>query len=224
MGARIKCFYYFLILFLLVKFISTKYYLQQSESLDIHNLNFELPTEEEIKRAVVVNAPSFWGQDVRETKSLRILLLGGSNTRHGDYAMSLKNGIEMLMNQSIIASNSYVLNEGLGGPGPAGFYSAVFQFEEKWIVSHWPNVVILEFSVNSVPTWPECALRLDNLIHILRTRWKTKGLIPPSFLILDLFRVGPFVSGNANSSFYEDNTSAEKSNRTTNLERYLERW
>lgn len=63
----------------------------------------------------------------------------------------------------------------------------MFRFE-KLSPEHWPNVVILEFTVNCQVSW-DCVRALDKLIHIIEQKYHGENLAAPAFIILELLRV-----------------------------------
>ena len=167
----------------------------QSTELDLKELPFDVPDEYELERGFLLPAPNWWGDSLRKDRSVRILLLGGSNTEHasgkgfGDY---LADEMETRIRSGDWNKNSYIINEGIAGAGPEASLHKWFSFQEKE-AALWPNIVILEYSVNERAGW-EAARLLDRLIHVLSGLWATKGLKRPSYLLLDLFSVGAFYS------------------------------
>ena len=117
-----------------------------------------------------------------------MLALGGSNTanfygtRDTDF---LKNAIFKLCNESV--REITIINEGIPGTGPT---MKNFEFERDPLRT-WPNVVSLEFAVNSENSWHH-AKKLDQLIHFLSHKWEKNGLIPPNYFLIELFRIEPY--------------------------------
>ena len=154
------------------------------------DVDVELPTDDELDRALVVRPPVWWGHSMRQKRSLRMLLLGGSNTgRETLYAGVLQRAVATRVAAGELHHTSYVLNEGIRGAGIAANLNRKFEFELSHPPELWPNIVSLEFSVNDVAGW-ESVLKLENLVRILTARWHEKGLRRPSFLLLDLMTVG----------------------------------
>ena len=87
-------------------------------------------------------------------------------------------------NDTIInTNNSYVINAGLAGNGP---YRTVYEFEKNLPLSEWPNLITLEFSVNSVFDWA-AAKNIDVLIHFINMKYIHKSIPVPSYLVIDLW-------------------------------------
>lgn len=118
-----------------------RYYLSENLS----DLDFDTPSEDEIKRGIVINAPGHWGQFIRETRSLKILLLGGSNTANGIYYDIMSNEIEGRIKNKYINKDSYIINNGISGHDYVDNFHRKFDFELKPI-REWPNIIMLEYT------------------------------------------------------------------------------
>ena len=83
-----------------------------------------------------------------------------------------------------ISSDSYVINEGIGGCNGYTFIGRSFPFE-SWSRLEWPNIVILEFSINiGSDDWRYVFGFLDQITHFLFFKWGKIGLRVPSFVLL----------------------------------------
>lgn len=165
---------------------------EQVFTSSIENTNKYQPTADEIELGVAVQTLRCYGQLVQESKSLRILALGGSNTarikEQGGWGHVLD---DVLRAAALpVVSTIEVFVGGIGGCDPSCFYgehTVTFPFEPKPI-DQWPNVVILEFAVNCMPKWA-CTQNLNNLVQSLKERWAAVGLPPPGFMLLELFKL-----------------------------------
>ena len=163
----------------------------------IDSLPFDTPTDEEIRRGFATKSPLFWGNQIRLNKCLRILVIGGSNSENhigNSYTPTLQKRIQKLSANNVIHKSSYVIPEGFSGAGPIFFFNKIYDFEKSLSLKDWPNIIILEFSITGNND-NHGAFDLDNLIHILRQKWVLNGLLPPSFLIIDLFSKSYFYDG-----------------------------
>ena len=83
-----------------------------------------------------------------------------------------------------ISSDSYVINEGISGCNGYTFIGRSFPFE-SWPRLEWPNIVILEFSINiASDDWHYVFGFLDQITHFLFFKWGSVGLRVPSFVLL----------------------------------------
>ena len=170
------------------------YFEKYADTENLDNLPFDVPTEEDIDMGLLLNAPDWWGNRVRKDKSLRILLLGGTNTAKTDgYASYLSREVAKRASDGKISAKSYVINEGVLDGGPQASLHKKFAFEDKYPVKDWPNVVCLEYSVNLPASWNAASL-VDRLTHYLDEIYIKNGLLKPSYLVIDLFAVGSFYS------------------------------
>ncbi len=111
------------------------------------------------------------------------MCLGGSNTANDDGYVKLLTQM-VKENETIVNSNgSYVINAGLSGNGP---YRTMYEFEKTYPLSRWPNLITLEFSVNSNFDWG-AAKNIDILIHFINMKYIKKSLAIPSYLVIDLW-------------------------------------
>lgn len=179
------------------------YYEQFRDTSDYLNISFEHPSLEEAQLGLTFPAPSFWGNRIRERKSVRIVLFGGSNTANRPdwtYANRLKHTITARAAAGKLDATSYVENEGYSGHTPLAMIHKRFAFQDKYPKDLWPNIVSLEFSVNNgFPT------RMDQLIHVMNHLYSSRGLKKPSFMILDFFYSGQFYE---NGEHYKPTQSA----------------
>lgn len=156
-----------------------------------------MPTQNEIERMLANSAPDYWGARVRKAKSIRIVAFGGSNTNYGLYLQYLSVKIKEfcqkspLMKDSIIPS--YVDNNGMGGQGgpSIGFYDF-----ETHDIETWPNIILLDFSINCPNNPWRCALRVDNFIRFINSRYDEHKLPHPYVMLLELIRVQEFYTDN----------------------------
>ena len=56
-----------------------------------------------------------------------------------------------------------------------------------------PNVVSLEFAINTANLWSK-AMKVDQLIHYLNSKWASKNLPSPDYLLIELFRIQKYYS------------------------------
>ena len=68
--------------------------------------------------------------------------------------------------------------------GPSYFCDVIFRFE-KYENKNWPNLIILEFSINCSGDW-SCAKETDRLIHIINDKYSHRNLEFPAYMILDI--------------------------------------
>lgn len=85
------------------------------------NPDYYEPTEDELHQGVAFAAPKYWGVHIRQSKSLRIAFIGGSQTAYGQYMNSFQKAIEpeaLRMNWTVAT-----YNEGRVGaaPGPRSY-------------------------------------------------------------------------------------------------------
>jgi hypothetical protein len=157
------------------------------------------PTSDELVRGIVHQAPPHWGINIRNSNSFRILTLGGSNTAFSDlYVDKLRSLVQNC--SRIDVNNSYVINEGVGGHGPM----RKRYFFEDYPPTRWPNIVTLEFAVNSANDW-SAAQSIDDFIYFLNAKYSKNALSPPSYLIIELFAIG---------NYYPDKTRQDWKNKT----------
>ena len=154
--------------------------LAQVISLDIH------PSIDEISRAVALKPPASWGKNLRRKKNIRLLTLGGSNTA-GNIFGRFEGFVPYLTEylKANVSKNSHIINEGRSGCSPDCFIGKQFDFESL-PVKEWPNVVMLEFSVNmNQPDWHP-AKELNRLVRSLNYKWQLNNLSLPEYIILEL--------------------------------------
>ena len=147
-------------------------------------LNYH-PTAEELSRGLAYRPNEKWGWQMRKEKSIRLLTLGGSNTAYfygTTYPAFLIESIHRLYNATELHVS--IRNEGIAGTGPT---MKNFDFFAE-PPSTWPNVVSLEFAINTDNQWIE-AVRVDQLIHYLNNKWASKNLPSPDYLLIELFRI-----------------------------------
>lgn len=136
---------------------------------------------EEIKQGIAVFPHKSWGVNIRREKSARIVAIGGSNTADGHYVNALEKYLKVH-----ISNSSYVLNEGISGCDGPTFFGRHFPSFERLDSTLWPNIVILEFAINLSG---DVNKFYETLIHSLIYKWTSKGIGPPSFLILNVFKL-----------------------------------
>lgn len=156
--------------------------------------DYFLPTTEEIDRALSLSrlTPTSWAENIVQTKSIRILLLGGSNTANYKYGQLLET--KLLVNNALpypwLNSNtSYILNGGISGHGPT---ITKLSFESELSPSQWPNVILMEYSVNCNSEW-NCIYETKSVIRYYETLYQRHNISAPSFVFLELFRNGLYV-------------------------------
>eukprot|EP01041_Mallomonas_annulata_P006126 gene6126-12404_t len=142
------------------------------------------PSDEEISNAVIVRPTKAWGYFMRQEKTIRLLLIGGSNTEEGAYVDLLKQYI--LQN---ISSTSTVINMGVGGTGPEFRIGMPVFGVEHLPPRKWPNLVLLEYCVNSMYGEGTSVL-MDQLLNIIKDKWVRYKARVPSFLMLEIFCIG----------------------------------
>lgn len=143
------------------------------------------PTASESNLYLAVSPKQSWGNQMRRQKNMRILLLGGSNSVGCCCDKSFPVIVAANFSRN---SNSYLLNHAISGSRPYFFIGKTYDFE-SWPNSSWPNIVLLEFSLNSWVGW-STALEIDNLIYLLLEKWELVGLPPPDVVFLELFSAG----------------------------------
>jgi len=176
---------------------------------NIHASNYD-PTLSELSRYQTVINPSLsWGTQCRREQSIRILLLGGSITSGCCCPKYPYPSFSSLLEEYVVSNykNSYVLNKAIAGVRPFMYLGDSYEFEVQ-PKSKWPNLIIIEMSLNSDISW-STAQQLDNLLFSYDEKWSANGLPRPDVLFLDLFTVVPIIS-----SFKGDNT---KENRIQHL-------
>lgn len=62
-----------------------------------------------------------------------------------------------------------------------------FPFEDSLPPAQWPNLVILEFSVNIPFSWTSI-LTLDKEIYFMNKKYAKRGVEPPRYLFIDIWR------------------------------------
>ena len=153
---------------------------------------YDDPTDEEISRAVSYDY-EYWGDRLYEDKSLRMIAFGGSNTaQHGkSYADVLNDYL-----QAHHEKNSYCINAGIPGSSACVAVDSRLHIFDEIPRDFWPNVVILEFSINcdnrgrQVQDPVGC---LDKLINSIREKYRFQSLDEPYFMSLELFRIDPWI-------------------------------
>lgn len=150
------------------------------------------PTPDEISRALVVKPRGTWGQRVRKDNSLRLLCIGGSNTEKNVYNKGYVTLLHEYIQNNITKNShfrdtSYALNRGVSGMMPTYFTGKKFDFE-KLDTAVWPNVVMLEFTVNSGTNivWETICRRLETLVRSIMYKYENKGLPSPDFMLYEV--------------------------------------
>lgn len=146
------------------------------------------PTSEEIIRGVEVLADQYWGHQARVQNSLRILCIGGSNTANckgtGGYVDLLRDGVMTLKSDGVFRNQSYVLNNGESGFGPVLFLGKKYAFEE-WNTDRWPNVIIVDASVN-MGAYPPILPLLEKLVQFFAWKYHDRGLSSPDIMFYNM--------------------------------------
>ena len=122
------------------------------------------PSAFESNLYLAINPKPSWGNPMRRQKSIRILLLGGSNS-NGCCCSKTSFANIVASNISDDYSESYLLNGAISGSRPHMFIGQTYDFE-IWPKDRWPNIVLLEISLNSNIGW-STAVEVDNLIYFL---------------------------------------------------------
>ena len=141
------------------------------------------PTAREIARAQYFQKPlPGWGYQARQEKNLRLILVGGSNTasHYANYLTSV------LQNTTLHPYyTAKVTNAAISGCNPVTYIGMRYSFEDD-PPEKWPNVVLLEFTVNYYHEY-SVSEDVDALIQTMRFRYKQKQLPDPDFMFLELF-------------------------------------
>ena len=150
------------------------------------------PTPDEISRGLVLKPKGTWGQQARKQNSLRLLCIGGSNTEkdnfNAGYVSLLHKYIQNnITEDSSFTTSSYALNRGVSGMMPIYFTGKKFDFETL-DASIWPNVVLMEFTVNSGNNvvWDNICRKLETLVRSIMYKYAKKGLPSPDFMLYEV--------------------------------------
>lgn len=143
---------------------------------------------EELDLALLVSPLPCWGRNMRKDKSPRVLVFGGSNSDDQNLQIPWKWPVVLrkLLADEYTPQKSYVFNQAVAGTGPTHSMGHTFKFEADEPASNWPNIVILEYSVNCQISI-DCVAQIDNLIQFLNDKWALMGLEPPSYLLFELW-------------------------------------
>lgn len=150
------------------------------------------PTPEEIQLGFEVPPPLSWGHQARTQNSMRVLSIGGSNTaacvNFGGYVDNLRNAVKEgdIKNDSAFKNSSIVINYGFSGFGPSIYTGKKMAFEETTPVALWPNIVIVDCSVNMSPDAEGTIRELDKLVQFLAWKWHGRGLPTPDILFYNM--------------------------------------
>lgn len=146
------------------------------------------PTAEEIQSGFVEPAFCSWGENIRNERALRWLVLGGSNSfpnklQQPDrvYHRSAFHKI-MELYPYLNTSASYLLDKSMSGSAMAVVLTKLYDFEMSNDEHDWPNLITIEYSVNGFN-----AKTLDQIIYIFKYRYRIRGFKPPAFLYIDVF-------------------------------------
>ena len=144
------------------------------------------PTTEEIARALLFQTPSLgWGYQARQERDLRVIIIGGSNSGGFCYSNYMA---DVFRNSTWHPTfSATVLINAISGCIPQQYIGMKYDFEDN-PVSQWPNVFLLEFSVNYI-TPGTVSMDIDGVIQTVRYRYRQKGISPPDFVFLELFSV-----------------------------------
>ena len=157
------------------------------------------PTASEIKRAIQLQTPwEGWGFQARHEKEVRLFCIGGSNTIDDMYFVPLSVYIK---NTTLHPTwNGTIDRLAISGCSPQDFIGMKYKFES--LKHHlWPNMIMLEFSVNTVlADFPTAAHSLDSVIRTFKYKYHHAGLPEPDFLLFELFGVGDVVYESSDKS------------------------
>lgn len=150
------------------------------------------PTPDEIKKGFEVLPSKEWGAQARLQNSMRILCIGGSNTANSELNAGyvdllhrdLKNG--NIKSDPLFQNRSWALNNALSGMGPSAFIGRKYGFE-LGDTSLWPNIVIVDCSVNTAYPEPELEFRqLDSLYNSMVWKYHQRNLTAPDFMFYNM--------------------------------------
>lgn len=150
---------------------------------------------------------------MRKEKSIRAFVVGGSNAA---YSRDGPRKFPELLNdflKSNVSANSYVINDAVSGMGLDFYVGRSYEFE-SFEESNWPNLIILEGTINCDFNrgW-EAALILDQTITYLKDKYKHRNFTQvPSVLVIDLFSLHMFYN-----SFYNFKINDTIKSRTENF-------
>lgn len=146
-------------------------------------------SDEEVKFSLIIPANNDWGYYMRKEKSVRILFYGGSNTmkieNHSYYPDLLE---KYLRTNGYFSNTSYTNNRGLGGAGPIQLIQSPDYGTPGDDTSLWPNVVFIEFAINTEKDFQSSAGQVDLLIQMVKRYYKEKGANIPSFALIEVFQ------------------------------------
>jgi hypothetical protein len=172
-----------MMVFLLYSSLLLGVYISVAVSRNFTNIDYYQPTAEELERAVAVSPPSYWGKDIfmdQKNASIRVIAIGGSNTAAGQYVSFLDKSL-----RGPFSPDSYVENGGMAGTTPQ---RRKFRFETAMPVERWPNVIILEYAVNSRREW-ESVKDLEMLISFMNDKYVKRKLHLPHYIIFELLDI-----------------------------------
>lgn len=143
---------------------------------------------EELDLSLLISPLPCWGRNMRNDKSPRVLVFGGSNSDDQNLQIRWKWPVVLrqLLADEYTPEKSYVLNQAAAAMGPTYRIGMTFEFETAEPASNWPNMVILEYGVNCHRSL-SCPDEIDRLIQFLNDKWTLMGLEPPSYLIFELW-------------------------------------
>ena len=144
---------------------------------------YEDPTPDEIQRGFSRPGWACWGQQMRKEGSIRLLMIGGSQTAYGNEA-DLSPMIHDHLKETY-GPGSYALNRGRGSTAPRAFVGARYDFEE-WDTSKWPNCVMMDFTLNTPATYGWNAARdAEMVVRSIKLKYLLKNITVPDFFLVE---------------------------------------
>src|SRR5687767_14592889 len=96
------------------------------------------PTLEEIERGVNIRPIATFGKQIRATKTIRLLVLGGSVSYRNPGGRGYVALLDAYLKRNVSAG-SYAVNGAESGQGPEHFIGKKFDCE-SWECNKWPNL------------------------------------------------------------------------------------
>lgn len=168
-------------------------------ALSAWSISLSDPTSEEINKGFVLQPWAAWGQQARQQNSLRILCIGGSNTANKysgglGYVDLLDTFVRTnLTTDEYFKSHSYAWNRGVSGMTFVEYIGRLYNFELNTNTTEWPNVVIIDSSVNMAATTTKANVQqsFEKLIRSIAFKYKLKGLLCPDFMFYNMPHLKP---------------------------------
>ena len=163
------------------------------------SIPYNEPTPEEIAKGFVVKPWASWGQQARQQNSLRILCIGGSNTAHDYKGLGYVNLLNSFVKSNLsddeyFREHSYAWNRGVSGLSILEFTGRLYNFELNNSFTEWPNVVILDGSVNMPGNLSRVVQGLELLMRSIVFKYNLRGFPPPDIMFYNMPHLRPLYS------------------------------